>query len=267
MSKKPNFLLAVPAYRESRRLGRFLPELLRVISAEFPESLVMLVDDGSGPDEITALSSMVHKMQARYRRNFEFLALPRNQGKGGAILAAWRSRRSNFDYLGFVDADGALEPVEVARIGKEMHEGGRGPALFASRIKMLGYSVKRRLLRHYTGRIFATWVGICLSSDIYDSQCGLKFIPTSIFEKISPRLGGHGFAWDIDLLGELLNVDCPIREIPVNWRDIRGSKVSLLRDGLNLFWVTLRKGWIKKYQGRKGKLRRIRGHGCLKGQL
>lgn len=227
----------------------------------------MLVDDGSGPDEIRALSGLVGKMQARYQKNFGFLALPQNQGKGGAILAAWRSRRSNFDYLGFVDADGALEPSEVSRMGKELRKGGRGPALFASRIKMLGYSVKRRMLRHYTGRIFATWVGMCLSSDIYDSQCGLKFVPTTIFEKISPRLRGHGFAWDIDLLAELITVGCPIREVPVNWRDIRGSKVSLLRDGLNLFWVTLRKGWIKKYQGNRLKLRATRGFGFPPGQL
>jgi len=110
---------------------------------------------------------------------------------------------------------------------------------------MLGYSVQRDLIRHYAGRVFATWVGICLDSRIYDSQCGLKFIPTHIFKKISSRLHGHGFAWDIELLAKLVAVGCPITEVPVNWSDVKGSKVSLLRDGLKLFWVVLREGWIK----------------------
>ena len=113
--------------------------------------------------------------------------------------------------------------------------GTRGHALFAPSIKMLGFSVKRELIRHYAGRVFATWVGICLDSHIYDSQNGLKFIPSHIFKKISSRLHGHGFTWDIELLGKLVAVGCSIRELPVNWSDIKGSKVSLLRDGLKLF--------------------------------
>lgn len=249
MKNPPSFLLAVPAYRESRRLGRFLPGLLRVISAEFPESRVVLVDDGSGSAEIGALTPLLRKMQTRYRRQFDFLPLPKNRGKGGAILAAWRSRRSHFDYLGFVDADGALTPAEVARLGRELSPGGRSPALFASRIKMLGFDVRRKLVRHYAGRAFATWIGLCLESKIYDSQCGLKFIPTRVFQKICPRLHGHGFAWDIELLAQLLSVSCPIREIPVNWHDVPGSKVSLFRDGLRLFWVAWRAGRTRKRQG------------------
>jgi dolichyl-phosphate beta-glucosyltransferase len=247
LRKKTNFLFAVPAYRESSRLCQFLPGLLQVISTEFPGSLVILVDDGSGPGEITALKALLQKMRTRYRRNFDFLALPKNRGKGGAILAAWKSCRSRFDYLGFVDADGALKPVEVARLAEELSPRGRGPAVFASRIKMLGFCVERGLIRHYAGRIFATWVGICLESRIYDSQCGLKFIPTHVFKRISSQLDGHGFAWDIELLAKLLAAGCPIREIPVNWSDIKGSKVRLLRDGLNLFSVALREGWMKKY--------------------
>ena len=132
--------------------------------------------------------------------------------------------------------------------------GTRGHAVFASRIKMLGFSVKRDLIRHYAGRVFATWVGICLDSRIYDSQCGLKFIPTHIFKKISSRLHGHGFAWDIELLAKLIAVGCPIREVPVNWSDIKGSKVNLLRDGLKLFWVALLEGWTKNYYGGRKKL-------------
>lgn len=245
-SRPPTFLLAVPAYREARRLGRFLPELVRQVAAKFPRSRVVLVDDGSGPSEQAALQPLIRKIHARFRRNFAFLPLPKNRGKGGAILAAWRSSGEDFDYLGFVDADGALEPAEVLRVAGNLACPGGKTALFASRVKMLGFSVRRHLVRHYLGRIFATWVGICLEPGIYDSQCGLKFIPSRVFTRISPQLRGRGFSWDIELLGALLSVECPIREIPVHWRDVPGSKVRFLRDGLGLFWNAWREGRRRK---------------------
>lgn len=221
------------------------------MAAEFPASRVVLVDDGSGSAELSTIAPLLRKMKARYRHQFEFLPLPKNRGKGGAILAAWEGRRPRFEYLGFVDADGALEPSEVARLARQLSPGGLGPALFASRVKMLGFNVQRRFFRHYMGRIFATWVGICLNPAIYDSQCGLKFIPARVFAKIGPRLQGQGFAWDVELLAQLLSTGCPIREVPVHWKDVEGSKVRLLRDSFRLFWVTLLKGWSLR-RGAKG---------------
>lgn len=227
-------------------MARFLPELVRVVAAFYPKSRVLLVDDGSGPAENTLLQPLVRRLQKGFPRNFGFLPLPRNRGKGGAILAAWNSAPRGFDYLGFVDADGALEPAEVARVAALLGQDRKRSALFGSRVKMLGFTVKRRLVRHYLGRIFATWVGACLEPGIYDSQCGLKFVPARVFGKISSQLQGRGFSWDIELLAALLSAGCPIREIPVNWKDVPGSRVNFLRDGILLFWTTWKEGWRRK---------------------
>lgn len=223
-------------------MGNFLPGLVRIVARAHPKSMVLLVDDGSGPVENALLQPLVRKLRKQFPKNFSFLALSKNQGKGGAILAAWRSSPNGHDFLGFVDADGALEPSEVARVAAQLGQGSGKSALFASRVKMLGFNVKRHLVRHYLGRIFATWVGLCLEPGIYDSQCGLKFIPAAVFRKLSPQMRGRGFSWDIELLGGLLSVGCPIREIPVNWRDVPGSKVNFLRDGIRLFWNAWREG-------------------------
>ena len=42
---------------------------------------------------------------------------------------------------------------------------------------MRGKKLERSLMRHLTGRVFATLVGIMIDSEIYDSQCGFKLIP------------------------------------------------------------------------------------------
>ena len=214
-----------------------------MVAKTHPKSQVRLVDDGSGPAENALLQPLVRNLRKNFPKNFSFLALPKNQGKGGAILAAWRSSSKGFDFLGFVDADGALDPAEVSRVAAQLRQGSKKSALFASRVKMLGFTVKRHLIRHYLGRIYATWVGVCLEPGIYDSQCGLKFIPANVFKSLSPKMRGRGFSWDIELLSGLLSAGCPIREIPVNWKDVPGSKVNFLRDGIRLFWDAWREGW------------------------
>ena len=242
MAGRARFLLAVPAYRESHRLPKFLPRLVDSVAKEFRNAKVVFVDDGSGAAEKSAVLPILRRIRSRHPQTFDFLFLPNLRGKGGAVLAAWRSALPRFDYLGFVDADGAFEPTEVIRLAKQLKKGGHGPALFASRVKMLGHQVDRKLVRHYLGRIFATWVGAFVEPGIYDSQCGLKFIPAAVFEKISPRLRGRRFAWDVELLGALLEAACPIREVPVSWRHIPGSRVRFLRDGIHLLWTAFREG-------------------------
>lgn len=213
-----------------------------MVAKNHRKSHVLLVDDGSGPVENALLRPLVGKLRKAFPDNFSFLALPKNQGKGGAILAAWRSSSKGFDFLGFVDADGALAPAEVGRVAAQLGQGSKKSALFGSRVKMLGFTVRRHLVRHYLGRVFATWVGVCLEPGIYDSQCGLKFIPANVFKGLSPKMRGRGFSWDIELLSGLLSAGCPIREIPVNWKDVPGSKVDFLRDGIRLFWDAWREG-------------------------
>jgi dolichyl-phosphate beta-glucosyltransferase len=41
--------------------------------------------------------------------------------------------------------------------------------VFGAQIRLLGHQVKRRLARHYLGRIFATVVSIALRLPVYDT--------------------------------------------------------------------------------------------------
>jgi len=107
-------------------------------------------------------------------------------------------------------------------------------AHFASRVKMLGRTIERSLHRHLVGRIFATLVSEVLDIEVYDSQCGLKFVPASSYRKICGRLREDGFAFDVDLLVALLDGGEAVVEFPVDWRDVAGSKVHLLRDSLRM---------------------------------
>jgi len=233
MAQGPSFFLAVPAYRESRRLPSFLPRLAETLIERFPSARIQVVDDGSGPEEQAETSRQLESLQKKFSNLLEPLLLTHNVGKGGAILAAW-DKNPGLDYLAFVDADGAISPEEVCRLASLLPPSGNQRAFFGSRIRMLGRKVERKSLRHYAGRLFATLIGILLDSEVYDSQCGLKFLPATAYSRIRTWLEGRRFAFDLELLASLRYIGCPIEEVPIHWHDVAGSKVSLGRDSVRM---------------------------------
>lgn len=268
MSEPSRIHLVVPCYRESARIGSFLPDLCREMTT-LGGVQVMVVEDGSDADEVARMQRIIEECQARYECLAPLLELVNNQGKGGAVYAGWAHAFTNTTWLAFVDADGSISPSEVARLITFVRQfpplssssspqlsnfnfplsafppsppnshppspisgapAPTFPALFASRVKMLGRSVHREFKRHLIGRIYATLVSETLRIPVYDSQCGLKIIPRSAYESIKSRLTINGFAFDVDLLVQLIDHGTPVIEIPIDWHEEPGGKVHLLRD-------------------------------------
>jgi dolichyl-phosphate beta-glucosyltransferase len=136
-----------------------------------------------------------------------------------------------------VDADGAVPASEVRRLIEELLEDrdSRWDALFGSRIKLLGKTVDRRIGRHYTGRVFATFVSLVTGLEVYDTQCGLKVMRSEAYSAIATRLKETRFAFDVELILLLLKAGFAIREVPINWKEVPGSKIKVFRDSLRMF--------------------------------
>jgi dolichyl-phosphate beta-glucosyltransferase len=236
--------LVIPCYRESGRIGPFLAELCETL-APAGGVTVRVVEDGSDEAERRRMRTLIDAQRARSPLLLEPLFLPHNLGKGGAVYSAWREEKSA-DWLAFVDADGACSAAEVLRLIQLARETPANTALFASRVKMLGRTVERDFRRHVIGRVYATLVSELLDIPVYDSQCGLKLVPRVSFERISPRLAVHGFAFDVELLAALLDSGCTVHEVPISWHETPGGKVRLLRDS----WRMARDVWrIRQRRG------------------
>jgi len=228
-------LLVIPAFRESKRLPPFLAELLAHLDRASLPADVLVVDDGSGPDEQRRLIDVIATLRPQYARLLEPLCLAQNCGKGGAVRAGWEKATAEYDWVGFVDADGAIPATEVCRLLQLASNSTEPTAIFGSRIRMLGKQIVRSSFRHLSGRIFATLVGTTISPLVYDSQCGIKLVPASIYRRIAAWLAEDGFCFDVELLAALLAARAPVIEVPIDWTDRPGSKVSFIRDSARMF--------------------------------
>jgi dolichyl-phosphate beta-glucosyltransferase len=228
-----NVLLVIPCFRESDRIGAFLPGLCTALS-ECENVRVLVVEDGGGPSEQARMSALIEGWRTQHANLLPPLMLPENIGKGGAVYAGWREHE-NAGWLGFVDADGSCPAQEVVRLIKLARMETNPPrALFASRVKMLGRKIHRQLMRHLLGRIYATLVSELLDIPVYDSQCGLKLVPAAAWQRIKPALTVSGFAFDAELLLALRHSGCDVIEVPTDWHETPGGKIRLVRDAIKM---------------------------------
>jgi glycosyltransferase involved in cell wall biosynthesis len=221
--------LVIPHYNDAERLGPFLADLCSGLPGHFE---VLVSDDGSLESEREAMRRVVREAQARVVEGGPVIRdavfTEKNTGKGGAVLRGW-DVAAGAEVLAFADADGAVGVDEIVRAEASFRSGDYD-ALFANRVKMLGRSVERSLKRHLSGRVFATLVSNVARIPAYDTQCGLKMLRRAAFEKIRPHQETVGFAFDVELCLLLLKFGFRVIEFPVDWRDVPGSKVSLVRD-------------------------------------
>jgi hypothetical protein len=233
-----DFLLVIPAFREHLRLPPFLTELVSTLSGAPFTTEIQIVDDGSPPAEQQALLLAVATGRFNQCTVPPPACLPANHGKGETILIGWR-RAGDSSWLAFVDADGSIPASEVLRVfslALEERAQAKNSCFFASRILMLGRTVKRRFLRHLCGRVFATVVANLFKTHVYDSQCGLKVLPRAWFLRVNPLLQGAGLCFDIELLVALQHSGASIIEVPIDWEDKPGGSVSVLTSGLPMLW-------------------------------
>ena len=244
-----SILLTIPCLNESGRLPGFLPGLLQEIAAAALPVSVEIVDDGSSAGEHQLTAELIESLRPQHPFLLPLRRLPANLGKGAAIRAAWDAAPAAAEWLAFVDADGSITPAETCRFLRHCLSCDPPQTWFASRIRMLGRKVRRSPHRHLMRRVFATLVGNLLNPDVYDTQCGLKALPASHYQRIRPLLAENRFAFDVELIAALDHARLPAAEFPIDWHETSGSKVNLLRDSLAMLRAVLRirqrrnRGW------------------------
>jgi dolichyl-phosphate beta-glucosyltransferase len=234
--------LVIPCYNEADRLPQDqLEDLLR----GDPDLTVILVDDGS-TDATRVLLTGLAGRNPRIKTHF----LTHNHGKAEAVRAgllyALNGGLNAFDYIGYADADFATPATEIVRLF-DIAKNRRPELLIASRILLLGTDIQRKPVRHYLGRVFATFASQALQLNVYDTQCGAKFLRVSTeLRQVLNEPFLSRWAFDVELIGRM-SAAFSVRhrntfiEVPLlEWRDIGGSKLTLkamLRTGWDLWLI------------------------------
>jgi len=228
-------LLLIPAYNEEARIEPVLREFGAYFRDHYSGEFHLVV-------VLNGCRDNTRGVVERVMQDFPSLSLldfPAPIGKGGALIEGLKLAYKA-ELIGYVDADGASPPHAVVDLVKRI---GEADCVIGSR--WLPESVLHQaqpLLRRFTSRCFHLIVELLFWLHVKDTQCPCKVMKRDLVERIHASLYIADLAFDVNLLVAVKRAGFKILEVPTEWTDQMGSKVSssLFRASLTMFLSVVR---------------------------
>jgi len=237
-----DIVLVTPVWNDSQRLAGFGAELARSLAASDLNVTWVIADDGSGTKEVAQLDRLLDEFSEVYS-DIVLQPHPQRSRKGGAIYQSWAAF-PDYDYYAFVDADGAIAPVDVIRLLQRAVASDVADESFVAVRQLEGsLLVARSGLRKLSFHLFHGMVGALIGLKCADTQCGAKIISGNAYRVVEKSLRERGFVFDVELLLALQENGYRVKELEIDWLEKPGGKVSPLRDAWRMMAALFRIRW------------------------
>ena len=219
--------VVVPAYNEQTRLQKTLPEMWTYLQSLGIRYELIIVSDGSMDGTVALVRSY-----AVNHPNIEVIEYKPNHGKGYAVRKGMLAAKG--DIVMFMDADLATPLDEIEKLIPYIINRQADVVIASRACKGAKLVVRQPWYRELGGRTFNLVVQLLAVPGIIDTQCGFKVFTKQASDRIFSVCEEDGFAFDIESLIVARQFGYGIKEIGVKWHHVDGSKVSLIRDALQM---------------------------------
>lgn len=218
-------IIVVPCYNEEKRLrcDAFIEYVKHHEDMAF-----LFANDGSRDNTLGVLKELT-----RASERLLMLDIQPNGGKAEAVRKAMLEAAERYkpEFIAFWDADLATPLEEIEPMVQWAEKGY--DSVMGLRLMRLGAKVRRKPMRHYLGRCFATVASMMLGLPVYDTQCGAKLFRREVVEAIFTERFITKWLFDVELLARYKKLygkeraTDKIYEFPLfQWQDIDGSQLK-----------------------------------------
>jgi dolichyl-phosphate beta-glucosyltransferase len=227
---KPAVSIIVPAYEEQARLGDSIKQILAYIEREKLSAELIVVDDGS-KDETFVIAEAAAKDYPNLQT--KAIRYETNRGKGYAVKTGLLAAQA--DIAVFSDADLSTPIEELPKLVKPIKD-GEYDVTFGSRAldrSLIGTHQPWR--REQGGKVMNLVIRKMSGLPFADTQCGFKAFNMKKFRPLLETMTIDRFGFDVEFLFVAAYHKLRLKEIPVRWNNVEGSKVSVVRDTRRMF--------------------------------
>jgi O-antigen/teichoic acid export membrane protein len=229
--------VVVPYYNPGQLLVPTIEQLISVLDASGASYEVIAVSDGSSDGSDRELDLL-----ANDKPQLTNVVLANNMGKGAALRVGLAKGHGR--YLGFIDADGDLDPILLDSFQAMVRLYGPDIILGSKRHPLS--EVEYPFLRRVYSWGYQQVVRLGFRLNIRDTQTGIKLVRRDVLSAVLPRMVEKRFAFDLELfviarrLGYRRFLEAPIRlrhqfTSTVSWRSVYRSLLDTMA-----IWYRLR---------------------------
>ncbi len=227
-----------PAYNEVAYLVDAVERTKEALDEFVDTYEIIIAEDGSkdGTAERSEELSQKYKYVQHVHRD-------ERMGRGAALNNAFRQAAG--EVFVYMDLDLATDLTYLRPLVEAITLEGFD---FATGSRMLPESkVERSLRRKISSKTFNWLVRAMLGSKLRDHQCGFKAFKREPALQLINEVGARHWFWDTEILVRAQKNGYRVKEIPVEWKSPRGTKVNMVKDSYNMgkqvfqLWWKLRK--------------------------
>ncbi|MGD6806340.1 MAG: dolichyl-phosphate beta-glucosyltransferase [Candidatus Bathyarchaeia archaeon] len=229
--------VVLPAYNEVDYLAPAVEKTMQALNAFTDAYEIIIAEDGSTDGTAERSQELADKYPC-----VKHIHRDARLGRGTALNNAFK--QSSGEVLAYMDLDLAtdlkyLKPL-IDAIALEGYD-------FATGSRMMAQSkAKRSFTRGFSSKTYNFLVRHMLGSKLHDHQCGFKAFKREPTLSLLGEVQAKHWFWDTEIMVRANICGYKIKEIPVEWKSGKDTKVNLVKDSWSMFKQIMGLWWKLK---------------------
>jgi glycosyltransferase involved in cell wall biosynthesis len=226
----PEISIVIPAFEEEDRVADSIKKILAYVHDASLSAELIVVDDGS-KDRTAEVAELAFS---------EFGEVPakvvryeNNRGKGFAVKTGLMEASGSIAL--FSDADLSTPIEELPKLVNPIRNGEYDLTFGSRALDRTLIGTHQPWRREQGGKVMNLVIRTMSGLGFADTQCGFKAFNMEKFRPLLDVMTVDRFGFDVEFLFVAEHNGLRLREVPVRWNNVEGSKVSVVRDTRRMF--------------------------------
>ena len=229
--------MVLPAYNEVEYLQPAVEKTIQTLNQFTKSYEVIIAEDGSTDGTAERAEELAKKIVG-----IRHIHREKRLGRGTALNNAFK--QSTGEVLVYMDLDLARDLKYLKPLVEAITDEGFD---FSTGSRMMAESkAERTMSRSISSKTYNFLVRHMLGSKLRDHQCGFKAFKREPLMSLLDKVGATHWFWDTEIMVRAYRQGYRVKEIPVEWKSGKGTKVNLFKDSWNMFWQIMGLWWKLK---------------------